>query len=248
MEKKVNNVVACANETVEHANKRLAEITAEGFPFAFEEVKMSVRTACAGVYIYSGSTPICAVYRKGDGDVIRQVKEAIWTTVDATKVAVERRAGLRAEADDLANDSDQREKAKNALIAAGLSTDMIDDGINADAAKAVAKAATEAVKEANSGLFLVMGGCIPLKEAKMHVKAYSGGIVVLAGGKPCLVTRYPKLFNAKGISRMTSFIRAEISALNESRRRYFAEVNEIAAKAEQISREAWRSEKVVVAM
>lgn len=245
--KKNNNEVAIANETVEHANKRLMEITEKGFPFTFEEVKMSLRVDSAGIYIYSGATPVCAVYRKGDGDVIHQIKEAIWTTVDATKVAVERRAGLKAEAEAMANDSDQREKARTALLAAGLSTDMIDD-VDADAAKAVAKAATEAVKEANSGLFLVMGGCIPLKEAKMHVKAYSTGVVVLAGGKPCLVTRYPRVFNAKGIARMTSFIRAEISALNESRRRYFAEVNEIAAKAEQISREAWRSEKVVVAM
>lgn len=246
---KNNNEVAIANETVEHANKRLAEITEEGFPFSFEEVKMTVRTDSAGIYIYSGATPVCAVYRKGAGaDVIRQVKEAVWTTVDATKVAVERRAGLKAEADAMANDSEQKEKAKNALIAAGLSADMIDAGINADAAKAVVEAAEKAVKSANSGLFLVTGGYARLKEVKMKVEAYSSGIVVTAGGKPCLVTRFPKLFNAKGIERMTSFIRAEIFALNESRRRYFAEVNEISAKIDEISAQAWHGEKVAAVM
>ena len=244
---KNNNEVAIANETVEHANKRLAEITAEGFPFSFEEVKMTVRTDSAGIYIYSGATPVCAVYRKG-ADVIRQVKEAVWTTVDATKVAVERRAGLKAEADAMANDAEQRERAKNALLAAGLSTHMIDDGINADAAKALVEAAEKAVKSANSGLFLVTGGYARLKEVKMKVEAYSSGIVVTAGGKPCLVTRFPKLFNAKGIERMTSFIRAEIFALNESRRRYFAEVNEISAKIDEISAQAWHGEKVAAVM
>lgn len=208
---------------------------------------MTVRTDSAGIYVYSGATPVCAVYRKG-ADVIRQVKKAIWTTVDATKVAVERRAGLKEEADAMANDSEQREKAKNALIAAGLSADMIDDGINADAAKAVVTAAEKAVKAANQGLFMLTGGYLSVKNAKMRVESYSSGIVVTAGGKPCLVTRFPKLFNAKGIDRMTKFIGAEISALNESRRRYFAEINEIAARAERISAEAWHSDKIVVAM
>lgn len=244
---KNNNEVAIANETVEHANKRLAEITEKGFPFTFDEVKMTARADSAGIYIYSGATPVCAVYRK-EADVVRQVKEAIWTTVDATKVAVERRAGLKAEADAMANDSEQREKAKNALIAAGLSADMINDGINADAAKAVVAAAEKAVKAANQGLFLLTGGYLSVKDAKMRVEAYSGGVVVTAGGKPCLVTRFPKLFNSKGIERMTAFMTAEISALNESRRRYFAEINEIAARAEKISAEAWHSDKIVVAM
>lgn len=244
---KNNNEVAIANETVEHANKRLAEITAEGFPFSFEEVKMTVRTDSAGIYIYSGATPVCAVYRKG-ADVVRQIKEAVWTTVDATKVAVERRAGLKAEADAMANDAEQRERAKNALLAAGLSTDMIDDGINADAAKAVVAAAEKAVKAANQGLFLLTGGYLSVKDAKMRVEAYSGGVVVTAGGKPCLVTRFPKLFNSKGIERMTAFMTAEISALNESRRRYFAEINEISAKVDEISAQAWHCEKVAAVM
>jgi hypothetical protein len=244
---KNNNEVAIANETVEHANKRLAEITAEGFPFSFEEVKMTVRTDSAGIYIYSGATPVCAVYRKG-ADVIRQIKEAIWTTVDATKVAVERRAGLKAEADAMANEAEQRERAKNALLAAGLSTDMLDDGINADAAKAVVAVAEKAVKTANQGLFLLTGGYLSVKDAKMRVEAYSGGVVVTAGGKPCLVTRFPKLFNSKGIERMTAFMTSEISALNESRRRYFAEINEISAKVDEISAQAWHGEKVAAVM
>lgn len=243
MEMKID-VVACANETVAHANRRLHDITKKGFPFSYGEVVMSVKTDSAGIYIYSGRTPVCAA-RRSDASVVRKIKEAVWTTVDATKVAVERRSGLKEEADSMAQEAANKEKAKNALIAAGLSADMIDDGINADAAKAVVAAAEKAVKAANSGLFLITGGYVRLKDAKMQVKAYSSGIVILAGGKPCLVTRFPKLFNARGIERMTVFIEEEVAALNESRRRYFAAINDVAAEVDEISSHAWCGEKAI---
>lgn len=58
----------------------------------------------------------------------------------------------------------------------------------------------------------------------MTVHEYSGGIVIQAGDKPVLVTRYPKVTSPKVVEQMTAWITNDIVALNASRIRYFERV------------------------
>ena len=250
---KMNSAIKAINATVEHANKRLAEITKDGFPFSLEEVKMTVELDSAGIYIHSGTTPIGAIVRarssKNEG-MIKEFKKEIWTAVDAIKIAVEQRKSLKDEAAALADAGTQEILSRNAVIAAGVSEEMLDANADRDreAAAAIVKAAEKAVREANSGLFMALGGSIPLKEAKMKVRGFAHGIEVLAGGKTCLVTRFPKMFNNESLARMTKFIQSSIAGLNEDRRRYFEEVRRVADREERLRALALEIDRVDEAM
>lgn len=227
----VDNIMSSVQKILDHANSKLETITKGKFPFSFDEVVMVASTDSAGIYIRSGLTPVAAVARAGNSEsAIRELKSRVWEVVDATRTAVERRSGLKDEVAQLEAESEQQAKAVAALEAAGLPTDMINGGVNKEAAEAVLAAARKAVKKANTGLLLhfgsvcdAMGG---VDKMKMKVHGMAGGLVVTAGGKPCMITRFPKIANAKGVERMLRFVEADIEALGASRRNYFAHLRE----------------------
>ena len=248
---KIDEVMNKVNETIEFANKKMESITKGGFPFAFEEVKLSIDHDSVGVYVHSGKTPVSAVkwISYSSDRVVAFLNSAIWATVDATRTAVERRSDIKKDADALADEADQSVRAAEALKAAGLPTDML-GSINPSAAEAIISAATRAVLKANVGIFMVVGDIMPIKEAKMYVKGFSNGIVVLAGDKPCLVTRFPKVLNAKGVERTLRFIEADIAALNESRRAYFMKIRRRLDDEQKIRRDSdrYNSARIAAAM
>lgn len=227
----INNVMGSVQEILDQANAKLETITEGKFPFSFDEVVMAADADSAGIYIRSGLTPVAAVARAGNPEsAIRELKARVWEVVDATRTAVERRSGLKDEVAQLEAESEQQTKAVAALEAAGLPTDMINGGVNKEAAEAVLAAARKAVKKANTGLMLhfgsvcdAMGG---VDKMKMKVHGLAGGLVITAGGKPCMITRFPKIANAKGVERMLRFVEADIEALGASRRNYFAYLRE----------------------
>ena len=224
---KVNDLLVVANDKLENMVKESGN-----FPYGIDDVRMSVDSDEAGIYIRSGRTPVCAVVRAGSKDgLFRDIKSAVWAEVDATRSSIERRKALKEEAKALAEESEKRDKAAAALVAAGLDASILGAGCDPEAAKEIVNAAKKAVKSANRGLALyfpeaveaIAGG---LKEAKLVVKGFSGGIVILADGKPCLVSRFPKIGNNKTVEKTVAFIEADVSALGESRRKYFRMVQE----------------------
>ena len=221
---KIEAVMNKVNETVDAANDKLAEIVGKSAVFSYDEVEISVEADSAGIYVHSGATPVAAVHRAGDPErVVQEIVHEIWAEVDAIRTAVERRGHLVASANLLREEDEKHQKAAAALAAAGLSADMLDAGIKPEVAEAVVNAAKKAVKEANRGLFMVLPD-MPLRDARMSITIYSGGVVILAGKNPAIVTRFSKVGNARGIEKMVQFMAADIAALNESRRRYFMEI------------------------
>ena len=216
------------------ANSKLEEmVKASGsFPYSMDDIIMTVDSDEAGIYLYSGRTPVCAVVRAGSKEgLLRDIKSAVWAEVDATRSAIERRKALKEEAKALAEESEKRDKAAAALKAAGLDASILGAGCDPEAAKAVVEAAQKAVKAANRGLYLQFGGavdavCGSLKASKLVVKGFSGGIVILADNKPCMVSRFPKVGNNKTIEKTVAFIEADVVALGESRRNYLRTVQE----------------------
>lgn len=228
----IDNVMDEIQGILTIANEKLRKMTEGKFPFTFEEVQMTVESDSAGIYVRSGLTPVVAVVaRAGNPEgVIKEIKAKVWEEVDCTRTAIERRSSLKEEVAQLEAEGEKQLKAKAALEAAGLSTDMLNGGVNAEAAEAVLAAARKAVRKANTGLLLQFGTVSDsfggVQNMKMKVVGFVGGLVVTAGGKPCMVTRYPKLTNAKSIERMLSFIKADVEALNQSRREYFSYLRE----------------------
>ncbi|MDY5597153.1 MAG: hypothetical protein SPG40_06615 [Kiritimatiellia bacterium] len=224
---KVNDLLVIANDKLENMVKESGN-----FPYGIDDVRMGVDSDEAGIYIRSGRTPVCAVVRAGSKEgLLREIKSAVWSEVDATRSAIERRKSIKADAEALAEECEKRDKSAAALVAAGLDASILGAGCDPEAAKEIVNAAKKAVKSANRGLALyfpeaveaIAGG---LKEAKLVVKGFSGGIVILADGKPCLVSRFPKIGNNKTVEKTVAFIEADVSALGESRRKYFRMVQE----------------------
>lgn len=231
MNKVIDNVMDEIQGILTIANEKLRKMTEGKFPFTFEEVQMTVESDSAGIYVRSGLTPVVAVARAGNPEgVIKEIKAKVWEEVDCTRTAIERRSGLKEEVAQLEAESEKQLKAKAALEAAGLSTDILNGGVNAEAAEAVLAAARKAVRKANTGLLLQFGTVSDsfggVQNMKMKIIGFAGGLVVTAGGKPCMITRYPKLTNAKSIERMLYFIKADVEALNQSRREYFSYLRE----------------------
>lgn len=224
---KVNDLLISANSKLEEMVK-----ASGSFPYSMNDIIITVDSDEAGIYLYSGRTPVCAVVRAGSKDgLFRDIKYAVWAEVDATRSAIERRKALKEEAKALADESEKRDKAAAALNAAGLDASILGAGCDPEAAKAVVEAAKKAVKKANRGLYLQFGGavdavCGSSKASKLVVKGFSGGIVILADNKPCMVSRFPKICNNRTIERTLSFIEADVAALGESRRKYFKLVQE----------------------
>lgn len=203
----------------EAANAELRQITHGGFPFSFEEVEIKVESDRAGLYVYSGGMLVAAL-AKGPSAYAR-VAEEIRDVVDATRVATERRGNCHAEAERLRAEAEFHEKRISALTAAGLPADDL-VRIDQDMMESVKHTVRKAVFEANKGLdFIAAKG---YTKAKLRVKTYSLGLVISAGGKECLVTRFPRVLNNKGLEKMLAYIRADIAALADSRKRYFATI------------------------
>lgn len=250
MNKVIDNVMEQIAEILAPANAKLAAMTKDHpFPFSFEEVELTAESDSAGIYIRSGRTPVVAVARAGNPEgVLNEIKARVWEEVDCTRTAIERRASLKEEAEQLEAESEKQAKAKAALESAGLPADMLNGGVNTEAAQAVVAAAKKAVRKANLGLHLhfgsvcdAMGG---VDAMKMKVVGFAGGLVITAGGKPCLITRYPKIANAKGIERMLKFIEEDIHALNASRREYFSYLREKMDQEERLHELASRMDNL----
>ena len=225
-------IITKINEIVDNANKELANITKDGFPFCEDEVKISVSWDSAGVYVHSGATPVCALARTGNQfAVLDEIRFRVQDVVAATRTAVERRGGLKAEMDELAAEGDKRKRAIAALESAGLDTSILGGGVDRHSAELVVKAAEAAVVAANQNPPL---GVIRYKDWMLTIKGFVGGIAVLAGGKPCLVTRFPKISTPESMDRMVRFIREDITALSESRRSYFVALNREVEREERL--------------
>ncbi len=241
-----NAVMSKIDEVIGSANAELAEIVKGGFPFTFDEVKLTKDMDSAGIYIHCGTTPICSVVRAGNPWAsVDAIRDAVRGEIDGIRVAVERRSGIRADAEALASEGENIAKAKAALVAAGVPTDVIKDGISDNVAKAVKSEITAAVKKANMEMHSQLGVTSDLCEnIDFSVKSYHSGIVILVGGrksnvegkkvvtdaKEVIVTRYPKVSNNKSIEKMIAFIKADISSCGESRVRYFRRVRRMAER------------------
>ncbi len=220
------------DEIVESANKELAKITENGFPFSMAEVEISVTWDSAGVYVHSGKTPVCALARTGNPfATVDEIRFRVNDVVAATRTAVERRGGIKKEMDDMASESDQRSRAIAALEAAGLDASIVSGGIDRHSADMVVKAAKAAVATANQNPPL---GAIRYRDWQLSIKGFLGGIAVLAGGKACLVTRFPKVATPQSLARMIGFIREDIAALSESRRSYYVAMQREVDKEERL--------------
>lgn len=247
-------VTGSVEQIIGEANARLSEIVSGGFPYTMDDVKFSLSFDSAGLYVHSGNTPVISVARAGDPDgVIREIRSAVWETVDLTRSAVERRRGLKSEADALASHGEEVEKAVAALKAAGLSADLLRaSAVPEEVAEAAFSAADEAVKEANKGLslyFLDAVAALGGRDAvKLRIRRYAGGFVVEAGGKPCLVSRFPKTGSNKTVERMIAFIKADIAALGESRRRYLSEVRDAIERENRLHEIACRIDAADMAL
>ena len=222
------------NDLLVVANFKLNEmaVSSGNFPYGMDDLRMSVDADEAGIYIHSGRTPVCAVVRIGSKEgLLKEIKSVVWSEVDSIRSAIERRKSIKAEAEALADECEKCDKAADALVAAGLDSSILGASCDPEAAKAIVEAAQRAVKTANRGLRLyfpkaidaVSGGT---KEAKLVVKGFSGGVVILADGKPCMVSRFPKIGNNRTIEKTVAFIEADVAALWESRRKYFKLVQE----------------------
>jgi hypothetical protein len=113
---KINDLLISANSKLEEMVK-----ASGNFPYSMNDIIMTVDSDEAGIYLYSGRTPVCAVVRAGSKEgLFRDIKSAVWAEVDATRSAIERRKALKEEAKALAEESEKRDKAAAALKAAGL--------------------------------------------------------------------------------------------------------------------------------
>lgn len=229
--KAFDDLMGHINDLIIMANAKLEEMTSGKFPYSFDDVIMTVDSDNAGVYVYSGRTPVCSVVRMGSKEsLLRKIKSAVWSEVDATRSAIERRQNLKTEADALSEESKKHDKAVEALVAAGLDASII-GGCDAEAAKQIVEAVQKSVKIANRGLRLQFGGALDAiagsqKSAKLIVKGFSGGFIIVADDKPCMVSRFPKIGNNKVVSKTIAFIEADVQAVCESRMRYLRTIQQ----------------------
>lgn len=229
---------------VSEANAELRVVTATGFPFSFGEVEIRVESDRAGLYVYSGAALVAAIAKGHEYAVANEIRDV----VEVTRVATERRGHLREEARKLCEESQTHEKCVATLEAAGLPATNL---VRMDSAlmERVKRVAQESIRQANKALdFVAAGG---FRKGKLALRIYSLGFVVLADGKPCLVTRFPRVLNNKSTERLLSYISSDIAALADSRRRYFAEVRsalDAEATLRQASRDMERAEQRIAAV
>lgn len=232
----IEGVLEAIKKFIATANSKLAEIV--GRPdsvYSLDEVRMTTDSDCCGIYVHSGPTPVVSVARIGDPELaISAVKSAIFDMVDATRVAIERRAGIKADADALREESEKADKAERALKAAGADAALIERPDEA-AKAAIVKAAKEAVALSNHNPF---AGIVRQRDFRMAVKTFRFGVVIEAGRKPCLITRFPKVCNNATIEKMVKFVQDDVSALSASRASYFERVRQDMDRERRLRRAA----------
>lgn len=225
------------NETIEKANAELSAITTEGYPYSFDEVKLSMDSDAAAIYIHSGTTPVFAFVRKGNPERGMEIAQReIADVVSATRATIERRKAVKAEADEMKATDEKFEAAAKVLRDAGLDDSVLKGGSNEETRKAVLKAVATSVARANRFGYI---GLTPYHDFRMKVRAFPSGLVVEVGGKPVLVTRFPKAGGPKALERTILFLQNDIDSIDVSRRRYFDELRAKAEKEERL-REAAR--------
>ena len=229
----IDSVMMRLDKLISDANVELVKITEGGFPFAMEDVALTSECDSVGIYVHSGKTPVCAIVRAGNPDtVINALREKIREIIESTRAAVERRASLLDEANALQSEGEKTEKAVRALQDAGLdAVEILGKGIDDVSREAILAAVRKSVRAANRPTFL---GIVKYKDWKLTVHDYIGGVVIKAGEKPVLVTRYPKVCSNKTIEQMVSWIEGDVAALSASRMRYFERVRLEADREEKL--------------
>jgi len=228
------------DEIIDVANDRVGAITSDsnGFPFKFEEVEFSVDYDRAGIYVSSGSTPVIAVERTGNPDTaIRNIRRTVENEIESIRSAVDARGKVSSEAKGLAEESGMLEKAINVLKEAGLPPEMLSGNVNREAADAIIEASRKAIDEVRKSLYMVCPDAVDrvgYSSTKMAMKVYAGGVVITLGGKPCLITRFPKVATNATIEKMVGYVSAQISAISESYRSYLNRVQEKVEKEEML--------------
>lgn len=232
-------------DLVRTTNDELTLITTGGFPFVFDEVKMSAEEDSAGIYVHSGDTPVCAIPRTGNSDTaFDMLSDSIREMVELTREAVMQRGTLEEDAKALSNAESTHAKAVEALQSAGIDTKILrDSDCDREAATQIVNAAKEAVEDANK---MCLPCLIPLtgfrrSEWKMTVRGYNNGFVLMGGRKPILVTRFPRVNNPVAIEKMINFLGKTIHAIGCQRKDYLEKVRfafdreeELRATAQQI--------------
>ena len=211
---------------VDSANSMLERACEKGFPFTYEEVKISCEITNTAVFVKSGNTPVAAEICGWDVfGCLSRIKHAVRDAVEDTRAAIERRGGIKDDADNLQSEGERLGEAIAALKSAGVDPSII-PCVDEEAGKEIVRAAQEAVKEANRCIYMSYGDACELQgdDARLKVKGFVGGLVVLSGSKPCLVTRFPKAGNNKTLERTVSFIKSDIAALGESLRKYLEKI------------------------
>ena len=225
------------DEAVKKANAELSAMTEGGYPYSFKEVALSMDSDAAAIYIRSGNTPVYAFVRKGNPERGMEIAtKEISDIVAATRATIERRKAVKAEADEMKAADGKFEAAAKVLRDAGLDDSVLKGGIDRDARKAVLKAVAASVARANRFPYI---GLTDYHDFRMRVRAFPSGLVVEVGGKPVLVTRFPKAGGPKALERTILFLQNDIDGIDASRRRYFEEVREKAEREERL-REAAR--------
>lgn len=204
--------------------RRIGEIIAEkNTELAELSITLTVKNDAAGVYVHAGKTPVCVVPKVGKPfDLLDRIRFQIDEFIASSRVAAERRARIEDDAASVKNEGEQLSKAIETLKAAGLDTSLLSGGCDKAATEKIVAAAKAAVKAANVNPPLDI---MRYRDFRMNTRTYPSGIVIVAGGEPVMVTRFPKIGAPEEISKACDFIRAEIAALNESRRSQFAVVS-----------------------
>ena len=229
--------------------RRIGEIIAEkNTELAELGITLTAENDSAGVYVYAGKTPVCVVPKAGKPfDLLDRIRFGIDEFIASSKVAAFRRARIAADADEVKNEGEQLSKAIETLKAAGLDTSLLSGGCDKAATEKIVAAVKAAVKAANANPPLDV---LRYRDFRMNTRTYPAGIVIVAGGEPVMVTRFPKVSAPEVVEKACGFIRAEIAALNESRRSQFAVVSrelEKESKLREIAAQRDREEAYMAA-
>lgn len=232
------------DEIVKSANEKLADIGEE---------PISVTADSVGVYLAEGKIPLCSI-PKGVGsadEALEKVKAKIWEFVDAVRGTVDRRKHNVQRAKELEADSSWDmailEKANPGMD----KSELWKLGPNADAASTIVDAAKRAVKSFNSSLRFKFDGLDDIlgenEERKMSVRGFTRGIVVSFGDEPCFISMFPLVGNNASVDETAAFVGSHISAIGESRMKYYAglveennrqnKMRELAAKKDALESE-----------
>lgn len=231
------------------ANAKLAEMG---------ETALAVTKDSVGVYVAAGNIPLCSL-PKGVGDAsmaIKKISEKVWSFVDSTRGAVERRKHNAERASELENDSGW----DMAMIErANPSIDRSEPwklGPNPEAAMEIVEAAKKAVKAFNASLrfkFEEVSELIGQDAMRLSVKGFTRGLAVLCGPDTCLVTNFPLVANNATTEETATFVGTSVASIGESRMAFYTRISEEHARQKKMrelaaKKDALESEIAAMAM